>query len=658
MRMRTTIAVAALLALALAADGAAAPAWVRVSSPNFTVVSNSGERSARGVAWQFEQVRAVLQRLWPWARLDTGRPVLVFAVKDEASVRALAPSYWEQKGGLRPATLFLNAADRHYVVVRTDVEVSRQEVNPYRLAYWSYVGIVLDATFGRPLPPWFTRGLAEVMSNTIVRTDDLTIGQIVPWHLQRLRRVRPVALDQVLGATRESKYLVDDAWSDVFDASVWALVHYLMFGEQGNNLSKFNKAASAVLRGADPGRAVADAFGGLPAVSAGYERYVTQTMFNYRSVGVDVDLQMEKFAGKALGTAEAAATRALFLAANGRSAEVGALLAEARRDEPGLAMAFEAEGLLADRTRNAAAAREAYRKAAEAGGASYYAEYRNAYLSWPEDGDPKGRETFARMAASLERAVNANPTFAPARDLLARTLLELDRPAEAWPHVQRAMELAPSTSYHQMTAARALWALNRPEEAKQAAAKARALATDDEDRREAQDYLDFLAKAGQQSAAQAASADRQRTLAKDCEGGAAEACREYGALAEAACDAGQAQACLVLGQLTERGLGRPANPVEAASRYEAACAAGVQLGCLAQAMLQWRGLGVPQDAAAAAARFASLCEGALDEACTQYAVAVSSQPSPGAIAQARSVFEARCKAGSARACAILNDWPK
>ncbi|MCU0257291.1 MAG: hypothetical protein MUF60_11190 [Vicinamibacterales bacterium] len=244
MRVVTAFMAAWLLVAALAGDGVAAPAWVRVSSPNFTVVSNAGERSARGVAWQFEQVRAVLQRLWPWAQLDTGRPILIFALRDEASVRALAPSYWEHKGGLRPATVFLNAPDRHYVILRTDIDASQRDVNPYRLAYWSYIGIVLDATFGRPLPPWFTRGLAEVMSNTIVRGDDLTFGQVVPWHLRRLQQGSRLPLDQVMGATSDSKFLEDASWLELFDASAWALVHYLMFGEQGANIPRLNKAAT------------------------------------------------------------------------------------------------------------------------------------------------------------------------------------------------------------------------------------------------------------------------------------------------------------------------------------------------------------------------------------------------------------------------------
>src|SRR5262245_63513788 len=71
--------------------------WVEVKNPHFTVVSNDSERVAREVAWQFEQMRSVIQRLWTWARVDTPKPIVVYAAPDEATMKALTPEYWERK---------------------------------------------------------------------------------------------------------------------------------------------------------------------------------------------------------------------------------------------------------------------------------------------------------------------------------------------------------------------------------------------------------------------------------------------------------------------------------------------------------------------------------------------------------------------------------
>ena len=82
---------AAILVVSASSIGQAADPWVEIKSPNFVVLSNAGERRARDVAWQFEQIRAALLAGWPWARPRLDRPVHVIAVKDEATMKALAP---------------------------------------------------------------------------------------------------------------------------------------------------------------------------------------------------------------------------------------------------------------------------------------------------------------------------------------------------------------------------------------------------------------------------------------------------------------------------------------------------------------------------------------------------------------------------------------
>jgi hypothetical protein len=83
---------------------AVADNWIEIASPNFTVISNAGDGAARNVAWQFEQIRAAITEGWQWARADLDRPFLVIAVKDESSMRAMAPEYWETRGRVTGAT--------------------------------------------------------------------------------------------------------------------------------------------------------------------------------------------------------------------------------------------------------------------------------------------------------------------------------------------------------------------------------------------------------------------------------------------------------------------------------------------------------------------------------------------------------------------------
>ena len=105
--MRATRSVS-LLAVALlvwlVVDVAAADEWIEVKSAHFTVVSNASERSTRKLVWQLEQVRSATAALWSWAKAELNKPLGVIVLKDENSMRALAPQYWEERRSVRPAS--------------------------------------------------------------------------------------------------------------------------------------------------------------------------------------------------------------------------------------------------------------------------------------------------------------------------------------------------------------------------------------------------------------------------------------------------------------------------------------------------------------------------------------------------------------------------
>ena len=124
--------------------------WIEVKSAHFTVMSNAGQGSAKTLAWQLEQIRSAIAALWSWARVDLNKPLLVLAVKDEASMKGLVPSYWEKKGGVHPESVWVGGVDQSYLAIRTDVKVEDNgTVNPYVTSYFSYVSLILHQSGGR-----------------------------------------------------------------------------------------------------------------------------------------------------------------------------------------------------------------------------------------------------------------------------------------------------------------------------------------------------------------------------------------------------------------------------------------------------------------------------------------------------------------------------
>jgi hypothetical protein len=275
MRTLTPSAVIVIAALVLTVNTFAADNWIEVKSKNFTAISNAGERSTRTLVWQLEQMRGALTALFSWAKPDLNKPLSVIILKDDNSMRALAPEYWERRGSLHPASLWLTAPDQHYLVMRTDVEVdSRPTENPYISTYFSYVGLMLDQSIDSDVPFWLRRGFTGVLSNTLVHENEILVGPIISWHIANLRERARVPLAKLLTITRQSPEIKQSEFIEMFDAQTWALVHFLMFGENGKRAPQLDAFVRMVSSGKDPAAAFSEALGSIDAIDAGFQLYM------------------------------------------------------------------------------------------------------------------------------------------------------------------------------------------------------------------------------------------------------------------------------------------------------------------------------------------------------------------------------------------------
>ena len=272
----------AAFAIGLSVCGAVAAAdkpWIEVKSQHFTVLSNAGDKQARRIAWQLEQVRATFQALWPSAKLQSGKPFVAFAVKDEATMKQLVPEYWERKGGIRPAGMFVSGSDRHYIATRVDIsEPDQARVNPYYGVYQGYVTKLLDATAGFRMPLWLYRGMMQLLGNTVVQSNEVLIGALIPWHFETLRQRSRLPLRTLFAVDRRSPEYLDEGRRPVFDAESWALCHYLMFGNNGANAQRFSVFMNMLAERNDLETAMKEAYGGVDAVDKAFSYYLGQQL--------------------------------------------------------------------------------------------------------------------------------------------------------------------------------------------------------------------------------------------------------------------------------------------------------------------------------------------------------------------------------------------
>src|SRR5262249_19955869 len=483
--------------LLFACAGGPAPAagrsWTEVKGPHFTIVTEASDRQGRERLWQFEQLRTAIHTIWPWTRADLDRPVLVLVVRDESGMKMLAPQYWEQKGSVHPAGVLVTGLDRHYIALRADVEADdRQNLNPYITAYWSYVSLVLRSGFKSDLPPWFLGGLAEVMSNTIVRESYIDLGHVIPWHLQSLRTRSRISLPELIATESGSPILRDANKLESFDAMAWAFVHFLMFSNEGAQAAKLGRYVGLLAEERPPAAAFQLAFGSTDALERDFSQYYNKQLLNYSRAAVDLSLKPEGFTTRSLSVSETASARGAWHAAARRPVEARADVEAARAADPAAPGPYEVEGIVLLGESKPDAARAAFAGAIERKSVNFFPYYWWAANPAQPATDPASRQ---RAEEALQRAVTLNAAYASVYAALARVQLDLKHTDQALDRAKRSVALEPGLTYARLVLAQALWATNDRAGAAREAREALAVAREDGERRSAQQAIDFYAKA-------------------------------------------------------------------------------------------------------------------------------------------------------------------
>ena len=492
LRAELCLSVAVVLFSATAV-AAADDAWVQLKTPNFTVVANGGDRRARDIALQFERYRTAIQSAWPWARTQLDRPVVVIAAKDEATMKMLAPQYWEKGSRLQPASVFATAPDAYFITLRSDIRADdNQNTNPYQTSYWSYTSLALASAFEHPLPLWFRNGFAAVLSNSLVRDDHIDFGRPLSDALRTLNTGSRLRIVEFLTLDAKSRYYSDAATRPSFDAQCWAVVHYLLFGRPDDRADRVNELAKLLLDGKSSVEAVQQVFGSVDALQGELVRYMTQQVFRYASVKTPTTISPDTFMSQPLDAGQVAALRARYHVAMGRTDDARALVDAAKARTPVPVAFLDVDAFLLDRQGKRDDARAVYAKAAEANSDSFFSLYRLASLEMQPNAST---EQLARIEALLRRSTTSNTAFAPAHTLLAEVLTSQNRGAEAVEIAKRAATLDPGGAAPRLALARALWTLSRREEARGQALAARTFADSDQEHAAVQSMLDFFERA-------------------------------------------------------------------------------------------------------------------------------------------------------------------
>jgi tetratricopeptide (TPR) repeat protein len=345
---------AALLAASPSSDGEGS--WVELRGSALTVVSDADIADSRRILTRLEKVASAIASTAPSVPWSGRRELLVVAARNEESMRRLAPGQWGSEGGVRPSSLHLASRDQAFVLVRSELRADDDE--SHKAAYWG-VALHLLGLDAPGLPSWVSRGLASFYARITVREQAVVLGRTEVSHIRTLRTegLRPVT-ELYDGPSTES---LDSDERRSLDAQSWALVHYLMLGDDGAHRPRFARFLALLREGGEAGLAAREALGDPGALDQALAGYVQRATFPTRTVearGVSGFPAIRR-----LSAAEVLTLRAALYLADERPSEAQTIVTEALRLEPELAWAHETHAALAWAEGNHLVAREAAERA-------------------------------------------------------------------------------------------------------------------------------------------------------------------------------------------------------------------------------------------------------------------------------------------------------
>jgi len=490
-------ALAALLAAPVPVSAAKKDAWIEVQTPNFTVLSNSGEKEARKIADQFEQFRQVFHGGFPTWRVDLGKPLIIFAVKNEASLRQLLPGYWEAKGRIHPGGIYIAGEDRHFVALRTNTEGNTD----YEVVYHEYTHAILNLNFRR-LPVWLGEGLAEFFGNSSIHDNYVDVGRIPLSRLRTLQENKLIPIDQLFQADLHSPYYNEENRASLFYAESWAIVHYLLLDPDARKHELLTNYLKSWQDTGDALGAAQKAFGNLKEFSQTIEAYSRHPLSTGK-LTAPVHSDPKSYSSRGLPPAELAAQRSLFFTHTQRLVEARVAADEAVQADPNLPLAYEALGLLAYSEEHYGAAEQAYSRAIELHSTSYFPYFFSAQARLRHNRPAK--DDTPEIAAMLEEAIAMNPQFAPAYDALGTVYsLRPETRQKALAPASKAVELEPGNLRHAINLAYVLLSMDRTNDAKVLAQRIRDAAKTPEEKGEAEHLVESVTS---QEAYEKAAAD-------------------------------------------------------------------------------------------------------------------------------------------------------
>jgi tetratricopeptide (TPR) repeat protein len=390
--------------------------WVSVRSKNFLLVGNASEKEIRQVGTRLEQFREAFSQLFPRANFSSPVPTTVIVFKSNNSYKPFKPNP-------NIAGYFQPGPDVNYITLTTEVS---GEQNPFGVIFHEYTHLLVNNTSGN-VPTWFNEGLAEYYS-TFSITDDqkVVLGNPIGNHVYLLRQTKMLPLRTLFQVDQHSPYYNEREKQSVFYAESWALMHYLILGNDGKRVVPMGKFLELLSANVPMEKAFQQAFEtSFENMEKELRSYISHDRYPIlkghfeNKLGADTAMQAAP-----ITEAETQAYLGDLLLHSHRT-ESEVYLQKALALDPSLAMANASMGMLQVRQGKTDEARKSLERAVAANSQNYLTHYYYAFALSREGSNDMNMvtsfvpENVSKIREELKKAIELRPDYPESYSLLA-----------------------------------------------------------------------------------------------------------------------------------------------------------------------------------------------------------------------------------------------
>lgn len=424
--------------------------WTSVRSKNFFLIGNAGEKEIRQVAARFEQFRNVFSRLFPRMNFTSPVPTTVIVFKSDSSYKQFKPLADGKMVAV--AGYFQPGSDVNYITLTTE----NRGPNPYSTIFHEYVHLLVNNTLGKTsVPPWFNEGIAEYYSTFDIEDDrKVYLGNPIGYHLELLRTTQLLPLDKLFAVDYYSLERNKHDARGVFYAQSWALIHFLIQGNEGKRLPQLGTFVNLLRQQTPMETAFRQAFQtDYAGMLKELKNYTQRQSYNIQIATFEKKLEFDsEMKAAPVPEAEAQAYLGDLLYHIHRPEDAKAKLEQALALDPKLAMAHASLGMVFMEQKKIPEARAQLEQATAENSTNYLLHYYYAFALSRElmtEGQPVygfPAETAARMRSELRKAIELKPDFPESYHLLAFiNLVAGEQLDESIGLIKRAVALSPGS---------------------------------------------------------------------------------------------------------------------------------------------------------------------------------------------------------------------